>query len=165
VPYSGDKWVTSSGPDRYRRGIYTFWRRSAPYPSFVNFDAPSREQCTIRRVRTNTPLQALSVLNDPQFVESAKGLARRMIVESSGDVAARVAFGFEVCTSRKPKADELAPLVNLYEQELRRYREDAPAAEKMAAGIQADGADPAQAAAWAVVANVLMNLDESLTKG
>ena len=72
VPYSGDRWIESPGEDRYRRGVYTFWRRSAPYPTFLSFDAPSREGCTIRRVRTDTPMQALSVMNDPAFVETSK---------------------------------------------------------------------------------------------
>ena len=78
-PYSGDRWSTSAGEDRYRRGLYTFWKRTNPYPSFMSFDAPSREICVVRRSRTNTPLQALTVLNDPVYVEAAQALARRMV--------------------------------------------------------------------------------------
>ena len=88
VPYNDDTWKESTGPDRYRRGIYTFWRRSAPYPTFVNFDAPTREFCTIHRPRTNTPLQALSMMNDPAFVEATQALARRIIREAPGKLAA-----------------------------------------------------------------------------
>ena len=85
VPYSSLKWETSTGEDRYRRSLYTLIRRSSPYPSLMTFDAPSREQCTVRRVRTNTPLQALTTLNDPVFVEAARKLAGRMIGEGGAE--------------------------------------------------------------------------------
>src|SRR5262249_7716294 len=81
VVYSGDKWETSKGEDKYRRGLYTFWRRTTPYPSMVTFDAPSREFCVVRRSRSNTPMQALTLLNDPAYVEAAQALARRMMSE------------------------------------------------------------------------------------
>ena len=93
VPYSRLKWETSDGEDRWRRSLYTTIRRSSPYPSLVTFDAPSREQCTVRRVRTNTPLQALTTLNDPVFVEAARRLAGRMIAETGPDPRARVEHG------------------------------------------------------------------------
>ena len=79
IPYNADKWTTSTGEDRYRRSLYTFWRRTSPYPSFLTFDATSREFCTVRRVRTNTPLQALTLLNDPALFEAARALAGRMM--------------------------------------------------------------------------------------
>ena len=87
IPYSDDKWVQSEGEDRYRRAIYTFMRRSAPYPSLATYDAPSREFCTVRRVRTNTPLQALTSLNDPYFFDAARAMAKRMISEGGTTVA------------------------------------------------------------------------------
>src|SRR5215831_17801079 len=93
-PYSHVKWEMSEGEDRYRRGIYTFIRRTAPYPSLTVFDAPSREFCTIRRVRTNTPLQALTTLNDPAFFEAARALAKKMMTEGGPDPAAQASYGF-----------------------------------------------------------------------
>jgi hypothetical protein len=90
MPYSSDKWTTSSSEDRYRRSLYTFWRRTSPYPSFMTFDATSREYCTVRRVRTNTPLQALTLLNDPASFEAARALAGRMIAAGGDRVARRV---------------------------------------------------------------------------
>ena len=100
------------GEDRYRRGLYTTWRRSNPYPSMVAFDAPNREVCTVRRDRTNTPLQALVTMNDPVYIEAAQALARKM-VSSGKSVAEQISKGFEICLSRKPDADELNRLVAL----------------------------------------------------
>ncbi|MGH9454559.1 MAG: DUF1549 and DUF1553 domain-containing protein, partial [Terriglobia bacterium] len=107
VPYSSDKWIISKGEDRYRRAIYTFIRRSAPYPSLVVFDAPSREFCTIRRVRTNTPLQALTTLNDPFFFDAARAMAKRMMNQAGPETPARVAYGFRLCTSRHASRAEI----------------------------------------------------------
>jgi hypothetical protein len=135
-------WKPSEGEERYRRGLYTHWRRTAPYAAFMTFDAPSRETCTVQRQRTNTPLQALSALNDPAFWDAAKGLAGRMQAEGGADPASRSAYGFRLCTGRHPDAFERDRLVKLYESE-------------RAAG---------EAAAWTRVANVLLNLDETLTK-
>jgi Protein of unknown function (DUF1553)/Protein of unknown function (DUF1549)/Planctomycete cytochrome C len=167
-PYSGDRWATSAGEDRYRRGLYTFWKRTAPYPSFTSFDAPSREFCVVRRPRTNTPLQALALLNDPVYMEAAQALARRMVKESdSADAAARLALGFRLCLARTPEPAELDRLRSLYNQELDRLRADAKAAESIAGKHDgaAPSADAAELAAWTVVANVLLNLDEMLNKG
>ena len=163
---SGIDWKTSAGEDRYRRGLYTSWRRSNPYPSMTAFDAPSREVCTIRRDRTNTPLQALVTLNDPVYVEAAQGLARRMTAAGS-EAAGRAAHGFRVCVARPPSEAELEQLVDLYERARQAFDSDAEAARKMATvplGPAADGADLADLAAWTVVANVLLNLDEVLMK-
>jgi hypothetical protein len=166
-PYSDDKWVTSPGGERYRRGLYTFWRRTAPYAMFVAFDAPSREVCTERRPRTDTPLQALATLNDPAFVEAAAALARRLTAEVQGDDAARAVHAFRRCLARAPTEAELGQLLALYRDTLARYRKDPAAARALAAGGLGlpPGADAAELAAWTVVANVLLNLDETLTKG
>ncbi len=166
--YSGDKWEISKGEDKYRRGLYTFWRRTSPYPAFMSFDAPSRELICARRLRSNTPLQALTTLNDPSFVEAAEALARRMMKETQGDAAKRAAYGFRLCVARPPRADELKRLVALYEQELAEFKSDAKAAEKMATselGKPAENMSIEELAAWTVVANVLLNLDETITKG
>ena len=109
-PYSGEKWETSKGEDRYRRGLYTFWKRTAPYPAFLSFDAPSREFCVVRRPQTNTPLQALTLLNDPVYIEAAQALARRMVTEVGGEPAARVARGFRLVLARAPQAAEVERL-------------------------------------------------------
>ena len=106
-PYSDAKWVESKGEDRYRRGIYTDLRRTVPYPSFATFDAPSREFCTVRRVRTNTPLQALTTLNDPAFFEAAQALAKRMMTDAGPDPAARVTYGFRRSLTRLPTPAEV----------------------------------------------------------
>jgi mono/diheme cytochrome c family protein len=163
VPYSGEKWVISPGEDRFRRGLYTFWRRSAPYPQFVTFDATSREFCTVRRSRTDTPLQALTTLNDPAFFEAARGLAHRMMTEGGLAPADRVVYGLRLCMARKSSPAERNRLVALYRQERSRYQQDASAARAMA-GEPTVGPDLAERAAWTVVANVMLNLDETLTK-
>jgi hypothetical protein len=166
-PYSGDRWVMSGGGDQYRRGLYTFWRRTAPYASFMAFDAPSREVACDRRPRTNTPLQALTTLNDKAFVEPAAGLARRMMAEAKGE-RERAVHGFRLCVARPPSAAEVGHLLELYRETLEKYRADAKAAAAMAnsgLGAPPAGVDAAELAAWTVVANVLLNLDETITKG
>lgn len=147
IPYNDDKWVISAGEDRFRRGVYTFWRRTSPYPSFTTFDAPSREVCTVRRVRTNTPLQALTTLNDPDFFEAANALARRIVTDVS-DTRNRAIYGFRRVASRRPTENEIDEIIGLYNKELARFR-NLPEPELPA---------------WTVVSNVLLNLDETLSK-
>ena len=120
-PYSDERWELSSGEDRYRRALYTFMRRTAPYPSLTTFDAPSRELCTARRVQTNTPLQALTTLNDPVFFEAAQNLALRMTRVASGEVGVRAAHGFRLAVSRYPTASELEHLVSFHREERARF--------------------------------------------
>jgi hypothetical protein len=167
VVYSGDKWETSKGEDKYRRGLYTFWRRSSPHPMMSSFDAPTREFCVLRRSRSDTPLQALDTLNDPAFVEAAQALARR-IAAQAGDVKERAAFAFRTCLSRAPKPEEIERISKLYERELANYTDKPGDAEKMAASETPKPKDCnnlPELAAWTVVANVLLNLDEAITKG
>lgn len=169
-PYSGAKWTTSAGEDRYRRALYTFWRRTAPYPSMSTFGAPSREVCTVRRSHTNTPLQALVALNDPVYLEAAQGLARRVLANESlkGDEA-RVVYAFQLAVARKPTEREQSRLVELLQQELKHYRANAAAAKAMVSKTSAApapaGMDVSELAAWTVIGNVLLNLDETITKG
>ncbi|HKQ40474.1 MAG TPA: PSD1 and planctomycete cytochrome C domain-containing protein, partial [Verrucomicrobiae bacterium] len=160
VVYSGDKWDTSKGEDKYRRGLYTFWRRTIPHPAMTTFDAPSREFCVLRRSRSNTPLQALTTLNDAAYVEAAQALARRVVGRSCAKDSAELAF--RLCLARKPTAAELERLAKLYETELKHYRAN-PEAAKYMAGTKESNA--AELAAWTVVGNVLLNLDEMITKG
>lgn len=166
--FNGERtWTTSAGEDRYRRGLYTFWRRTIPYPSMATFDAPSREICAVRRVRTNTPLQALVTLNDPVYVEAAQAMARRILREGGLSTDERLRFAIRLCICREPKSEQIAALAKLVEAELDRYRADAAAAKKLATeplGPLPEGLDTAEAAAWTVVANVLLNLDAVLTR-
>ena len=169
IVYSGDQWQTSKGEDKYRRGLYTFWRRSSPNPMMSTFDAPSREFCVVRRSRSNTPLQALNTLNDPVFVEAAQALARK-IAAVPGDAKTRVAFAMRTCLSRAPKADEVERLAKLFEGELAYYSKQPGDAEKMATSelgkpAPGNGMNIPELAAWTVVSNVLLNLDEMITKG
>jgi hypothetical protein len=159
-PYSSDKWTTSQGEDRYRRSLYTFWRRTSPYPSFMTFDATSRELCTVRRVRTNTPLQALTLMNDPASFDAARALAKRM-AGVAGDPRARAALGLELVLSREARPAELDRLVAVHDEELKHYR-TRPDAAALVAGSSDE--DPGELSAWTIVANVLLNLDEAVTK-
>ena len=164
---SSTDWQTSSGEDKYRRGLYTTWRRSNPYPSMAAFDAPNREVCTVRRGRTNTPLQALVTLNDPAFIEAAQALARRIVKEGGSSAADRARYGFRLALTRPPHEAELARLVNLYERSLTRFRQSGEDATRMATdplGPAAQDADLAELASWTVVSNVLLNLDETVMK-
>jgi hypothetical protein len=168
VAFNGgqNSYPTSKGDDRRRRGIYTFWRRIAPNPTMTTFDAPSRETCTIRRVPTNTPLQAFVTLNDPVFVECAQSLARR-IAAVKGDAPARLRWALQLVLARPPSDAQVAALRELYDAELTNYRQRPDEAKKLA--VTADlplpaGADVSELAAWTVVANVLLNLDGVLTK-
>ncbi|HEV3083288.1 MAG TPA: PSD1 and planctomycete cytochrome C domain-containing protein [Gemmataceae bacterium] len=161
-------WATSSGEDRYRRGLYTFWRRTIPYPSMTTFDAPSREICTLRRIRTNTPLQAFVTLNDPVYVEIAQALARRIVKEGGAHPEERARYGLQLCLCRPPRIEQVKDLIALYQAAKEHYRGDAKSAVALAteplgplpAGMPAD-----EMAAWTVVANVLLNLDGVMTKG
>ncbi|HEV3238086.1 MAG TPA: DUF1553 domain-containing protein, partial [Gemmataceae bacterium] len=167
-PYSGDKWVTSTNGDQYRRGLYTFWRRTAPYAAFMAFDAPSREICTERRPRTNTPLQALATLNDKAFVDCACALARRIMTEAKGNEKERAIHGFRLCVSRPPSETELDHLLKLYKNSLEKYKHDPKAAQALINSGLAPAPkemDAPELAAWTVIANVLLNLDETITKG
>jgi hypothetical protein len=161
-------WTTSPGEDRYRRGLYTFWRRTIPYPSMTTFDAPSREICSVRRIRTNTPLQAFVTLNDPVYVEAAQALARRIVHEGGASPEERCRFALELCLVSPPKPKQIDELVSLLVAERKHYREDAKAAHELATeplGKAPAGVDETELAAWTVVANVLLNLDGVLTKG
>ena len=174
MPYSSDKWRTATDGDRYRRAIYTFWRRTAPYPAFSSFDAPSRELCVVRRPRTNTPLQALTVLNDPAYVECAQALARRVLAEAPGgaELPERIRFAVRLCLARDPQPAELSQLESLWRDARAHYAADVAAATKLTTNEHAPATttpepaiDVVDLAAWTVVANVLLNLDELITKG
>ncbi len=163
-----DEWPTSAGPELYRRGVYTFWRRVCTYPTFATFDAPSRDVCTARRPRSNTPLQALAALNEPTLLEAARVLAQRLLLEGGSEPGQQVDYAFRLCLARSPTPRERQRLISLYEEQLQSFAHDPKAAEAMVNhGVAARpaGLDVRKLAAWTVVANVLLNLDETLTKG
>lgn len=159
----GTDWEASAGEDRFRRGVYTLWRRSNPYPSMATFDAPNREVCTLKRDRTNTPLQALVTLNDPVYVEAAQWLARRVRLFElpTADDAARLDRMMRLALSRPPRDSERAVLLAL----LQSTREDVSADPVAARALAGDGVPEdavTEAAAWTVLSNVVLNVDEML---
>ncbi len=166
--FTSQSYTQSHGRDLYRRGIYVYLKRAMPYPPLVTFDAPNREVCTDQRARTNTPLQALVLLNDPGFVEAARALAQRVIISGGSSPTERLDFAFKLCTARKPEIAEAQVLLAIYEAQLARFKQDPEAAKKLThvgeSAVPA-GLDPAELAAWTAVGNVLLNLDETITKG
>ena len=166
----GIDWQTSTGEDRYRRGLYTTWRRSNPYPSMATFDAPSREVCTLRRDSTNTPLQALVTLNDPAFVEAAQALARRVVLNEAAnapDDTVKLQNAFELCTSRTASDAELQSLLKLLSTARQHFGTEPEAAKQLSSDPLGPLDCPEQEielAAWTSVCNVLLNLDEVLMK-
>ncbi len=159
-------WKTSDGEDKYRRGLYTEWRRTNPYPSMSTFDAPNRDICTVRRPKTNTPLQALVTLNDAVYVEAAQSLARKMLANGA-TTKDRIAFGFRQTLTRPATDQELARLERLLTETQAGYAKDKPKATQLATmplGPLPAGVDVVDAAAYTVVANVMLNLDEALMK-
>ncbi|MBS1709738.1 MAG: PSD1 domain-containing protein [Armatimonadetes bacterium] len=156
TPYSGEAWNTSQGEDRYRRSVYTWWKRSSTYPAFMTFDATSRETCTAKRVRTNTPLQALVLLNDDQMLAAAVRLGQ--VMKQKG-----IERGFVQVLARQPNSAETRALVKVYQDAMARYLAKPEQATKFLGREKGSSADPVDAA-WAVTAQVLLNLDETITK-
>ncbi|PHN08095.1 hypothetical protein CRP01_03105 [Flavilitoribacter nigricans DSM 23189 = NBRC 102662] len=178
VVYNGAQWVPSTGEDRYRRAVYTYWRRTSPYPSMVSFDAPSREFCVVRRIRTNTPLQALVALNDPVFLEAAQAMARSGS-QTSDSVDENIQTIFQKAIFRVPTGSELQQLEQVYEDALADYQDDQQAARDLLTpqdqllfnSVPQETPPPdcaekdcAELAAMTVVANVILNLDAFITK-
>jgi hypothetical protein len=146
--------------------MYTFWKRTSPPPTLATFDAPDREVCTVRRARTNTPLQALILMNDPTYVEASRKLAERLLTEAKS-TEERITLAFRLATARRPSADEVAVLRHVFETRLAKYRHDPDAAKKLLRVGEApvnDKLDAAELAAWSAVANVVLNLDEAVTR-
>lgn len=162
----GLDWQTSSGDDKFRRGLYTEWRRTSPYPSMATFDAPNREVCTLRRNRTNTPLQALVTLNDPVYVEAAQSLARIM-AKTGSSPEEKIAIGFRRCVARPPSDSEVKRLLAFFSEAKTEFAKDLAKAKQLAEnpiGPAPEGSDITELAAWTAVSNVLLNLDEFLMK-
>jgi hypothetical protein len=164
--WSAQFYTPSTGKDLYRRTMYTFWKRTAPPPTLATFDAPDRETCTVRRTRTNTPLQALVLLNDPTYVEASRKLAERMMLEARS-TEERIVFAFRLATARLPTAKETAILTRILDKQLTAFEDDPQSALKLLAVGESPRNErlrPAELAAWAIVASVILNLDETVTK-
>jgi hypothetical protein len=167
-PATAQVFVQDHGEKLYRRGVYTFWKRTVPPPSLVSFDAPNRELCTVRRSVTNTPLQALVLLNDPQYVEASRAFAQRILLESSDETDERIRFAFEVAMSRLPTDQELAVLRRAVAREMASYRNDSQAANtylQVGESPRNESLDPIEHAAWTSIASLILNLSETITKG
>lgn len=156
------KYETSNGTDRFRRGVYVIWRRSAPYPSFTNFDAPDRTSCVIKRSRTNTPLQALTLLNDPTYWEMTRAFANEIETSADSSIHEKIVFAFIQTLARKPSQREVEILETLYQSTVSRLR-DRPSDIQELVGSNTKRAT-AESAAWCYIANVLLNLDETITR-
>jgi hypothetical protein len=165
--FSAQTYTPGSGTDLYRRSMYTFWKRTMPPPALATFDAPDREKCTARRPLTNTPLQALVLLNDPTYVEAARALAARMLKEGGRSASKRIAHGYRLITARPPSRKEIYVLQDFLGRQLATYKQDHDAAvELLRVGESAydKQIDPVELAAWTMVASTILNLDEAITK-
>jgi hypothetical protein len=166
TPATSQTFEQDHGEKLYRRSLYTYWKRTVPPPNMVVFDAPSREICTMFRAPTTTPLQALVLLNDPQFVEAARAFAERTL-QQPGDDNSRLRWAFEECTSRKPTSEEIAILDKSLTRERTRYKNDESGAEKYLATGESlrDTSIPApEHAAWSQVTALILNLSETVTR-
>jgi hypothetical protein len=161
------EWVADVGEDQYRRGLYTFWQRTFLHPSLLAFDASTREECVAERARSNTPLQSLALLNDPTYVEAARGLAARMIREGGAGMPERLGFAFQCALARPPRPDEIRILADLYEKHRKQYASDEKAARALLEVGQSKlpaGMPVAELAACTSVARVILNLHETITR-
>ncbi len=166
--WTAQEYSQSHGADLYRRTMYTFWKRTCPPAQLATFDAPDRETCTVRRARTNTPLQALVLMNDPTYVEAARKFAERILLEGGATTDQRIHFAFRLATARQPTPRELTVLRRVFEQQLARFSADSAAAAKLLTfgeSARNEQLPIAELAAWSAVANVILNLDETVTKG
>jgi mono/diheme cytochrome c family protein len=172
LTYAGSaKWVESQGADRYRRGLYTFFQRTSPYPMLMTFDSPDSNECTVRRQTSNTPLQALTIWNDPAFFEASQSLARRVVREVPGMgeprdiVRRRAGHAFALCITRQPSEAELTDLVVLFDDQVRLTLQDEAAAKQIAGPEPLpEGTTAAELAAWIGVSRTVLNLDEFITR-
>lgn len=163
----GLRYKQDSGADLYRKSMYTYWKRSSPMPNMLIFDAPSREKCVVQRARTNTPLQALVTLNDPQFVEAARALAQRLILSRSS-TQSRIELGYQLAVARLANDREQKLLTRILAEQTKRFDEDRKSAEAFLSVGQLprnETIDVAEHAAWTVIAQMILNLDETLTRG
>ena len=159
------KWKTSEGEDRYRRGMYTFFKRTAPHPNLVAFDCPDSNVTCVERRSSNTPLQALTTLNNEVFVEAAQAFSKRVLSKSFKSDEARMSYAIKTCVSRTPTTEEVANVLDLLETARAWYREHAEDAKKLIGSHKTDGVAEYEAAAWAAAARIILNFDEFVTRG
>jgi hypothetical protein len=167
VALTNARFVQDKGDKNFRKSMYTYYKRSAPVPNMVTFDAPSREKCIIERSRTNTPLQALITLNDPIFVEAARFFAERIIMEGPKSIEAKIDFAFINAVARKPSSEIRQLIKVLYTKSLIDFKKDPKKSTALLAiGTKAKNAslNAAEHAAWTVIAQLVMNMDETLNK-
>jgi mono/diheme cytochrome c family protein len=165
LTYAGSaRWIESKGPDRYRRGLYTWFQRTSPYPMLMTFDSPDSNVCCVRRDRTNTPLQALTLLNDTVFTECAQALGRRILDLPAAKVEERIDYAFRLCLARRPATSELVLLRGLYEDLVRVCRKQPGEAARLLGKMKPNGVSIPEAAAWVALARTVMNLDEFVTR-
>jgi hypothetical protein len=160
-PWNGAYWEKSQGNEQYRRALYTYWKRTAPYPSMMTFDGTAREVCTARRIRTNTPLQALVTLNDSAYIEMARYFAYRM-QKVSADPKQQISKGYAMALYKPISDAKLSVLTNLYNESLQKFKRDKDKSCEMVG--QNDQHNNPETAAIVVVANAILNLDEVITK-
>jgi hypothetical protein len=161
------EWENDKGDSQYRRGLYTYWQRTFLHPSLAAFDATSREECTVERARSNTPQQALVLLNDPTYVEAARALAGRVLTEGGSSTPERLEFVYRTVLTRSPRDGEAEVLTALVEKHQREFASDKPSAEKLLKVgdlISPPRLDPAELAAWTSACRVLLNLHETITR-
>ena len=160
-------YVHDKGENQYRRGLYTHWQRTFLHPSMMAFDAPSRQECTAERATSNTPMQALTLLNDPTYVEAARVFASRIISEGGESVADRINWAYQWALSRMSQPQELKIMTNLYEKHQAEYTDNLDAAGALTAAGEApmtEGVEPAELAAWTSIGRVILNLHETITR-
>ena len=165
--FSAGEFVQGSGQDLYRRSLYTFWKRTVPPPNMLVFDAPNRETCTVKRGISNTPLQALTLLNDPQYVEASRALAERILKEGPADESERMARAFQLVLSRAPTEAEMEALQELARAQLDHFRSSPEAAGLLIESGDSEfdaTIDPVELAAWTLVSSVVLNMDETLNR-
>jgi hypothetical protein len=152
--YNGANWKDAVGPDRYRRSVYTYWKRTSPYPSMITFDAPARDICVPQRISTNTPLQALVTLNDPVFLECSQQFAKLMAAEAGSSLAAQISHGYMLATQQQASEATIKTLTDLYDQLVADYQTE----------DYSKLATKPEEAAMVVIANALLNIDSAITK-
>jgi hypothetical protein len=168
--YGPKPWTESTGDDRYRRALYTFRYRSVPYPMLQVFDSPNGDTSCVRRARSNTPLQALTTLNEPMALESARALAERALLKGGRSDEQRLDYAFRLCVARRPEPSEKSDLLSFLRKETGRFSDgelnswDMLGGNPALAALLPAGMTPAQIAGWTALSRVLLNLDETITK-
>jgi hypothetical protein len=169
VGRNAPKFNVATDENRFRRGVYVVWRRGAPYASFINFDAPDRSICVVKRARTNTPLQALTLMNDEAYVEMALAFAGRVLKEAKGGPEMKIEFAFKAALSRPPRPVEMKFIKALLLKRHAYFEKNPKAAADIAGSVKGwkvpEGLDAGELAAWFFITNILLNLDETITKG